>query len=1431
MRRRTFGTTLALALLTWGLVLGVVGRGSGDSRGWSLSRAPVARDAGARLAQLGPTRATYYVSHTDERPAHLADLERDVVEALSALSRASATPGGESAPSFEFRVVHPERDAAAREWLSALGHRPGRVRRVVRDGWEENELWSLLALEREGHPTLCLPGVTFRERGILGEWVLGHLEALGDGETGRPGGRRPRIALAAPAGQGGFTYLEAELENHGTLQLLDLASAPDQASAQLLPDVDLLFWVRPGSAPPALLSALRRHLGLGRDLVVCGSAFEGEPAEPSDFDAGAVGALLGLSPSAGRVLEPLAGEPERRDRFLVPPTHHDFREFTSQPGASLAFESCTAWETDVRALELHGYEARPIVSSSVEALLEVEPHEGASAAPRARALALHLSPTTADRGNVVLFGSSLVVHDSQLARSDRGHQALVRLLLDTLASPAACVDHDALARRPARIEVAGTSSRAALRVAVVLPIPMLLCVWHLVRRTRRRRPGQRSRRASRVLIGATTCVALLLAAGALARGVRQLSPGLDLSTTARHRLPERARSALAGLDEPLTLELDFPTTGATPPAWRPGRVELERLARSLARASRGGARVDVVRRTLDADEALAAGLPVVTLRSELDESTRVRRVCGAVRLLRARPQDDDAGAGEQVLETLAFTSPEHFALAELRLILALERAGGAPRPRVGLAAHPARLSPAEQLTEYQREGLFAPTEEGAYSEARAALERLDVELIPIDTAQGRPVDEEPLDVIVWLGPQREARPMLDCVSRHLAAGRPAVIALQHFDVDLKRFDRAPPAWWPRPRFPDVDGLYLASLGLELVREVLFDERSIALGLGGHGSEAPPSPFHLEGQTGGSETESAWTRGLAPIALPCGNRWSVDPDLTAAAELEVTPLLTTSSRAWRHDWSGGVLPTDALALPADGVPDPKTARLQEQAPLALLVQGRFPAFVPEDDSLRLPDPAGPRTELVLVGSSLTFENERMRDPELGCAGFLERLVLGLTDRESLALAAREPAAPALAEVEPARRARLRLLAVATPPVLLALASLLWHLARRSRRSYLPAGRAPRRSPWSGAASSLAATRGPLLATGLALVALIALGSRGAGSGSEQPSTLMTDLVSPLSDPVAALELEVPGKPPLLFARTRGAWRALGAFGAPGRGDLLAELIAQLTSARGLVRGGGRAASYGLSAERRSHVRLFGPGVLDREDRHLLADFELGNALPSQRLRSGGRSAPRCFARLGTEEPEAAPIVELTLDPYDLVGWDPEEALPRLIDTRLLAGAVLETPPRFQRIVIERPGADGRTVSRLTIAPTLHDDRWVATDEEGDHAVLPYRIVGYLTYLVRRRARGLGDPRDPEAAGLVPPSARVLLSPWEGGEALVIEVGQQLAESVFAHTRFARTTWQLEAREQRLLAPTLSMFTLAEELNPWEAWLLPETESDR
>jgi hypothetical protein len=374
---------------------------------------------------------------------------------------------------------------------------------------------------------------------------------------------------------------------------------------------------------------------------------------------------------------------------------------------------------------------------------------------------------------------------------------------------------------------------------------------------------------------------------------------------------------------------------------------------------------------------------------------------------------------------------------------ALKRLEAGRAPRVAVVADWPRLSPAEALEDYQRQGLSAPSGTDVYSQLKALLQEYGYETTYVNPRE--PVIPPDTDVFLWMQPRRDSGPVLLLLGLHLAQGRPGIVALQHFNIQQRQYRGAgfQTVYWPQPQFQDLDR-YLTLLGVEQVREVLMDRTQHHLALATQVNrsavrEYDPQevalPFLIRAVGAHFSPVSELTRRLGDLLFLWGNRFALDPDRLSALGLKSQVLISTSDQAWSFAWQGGWLPPEIFS---------PTAYLPGQQPLALNLEGVFPppAFNEEGKASLLPPvPGQPSAQLLLIGSSEMFKDEYLHAPGFEHAQFLLNAVASAAyGPELAALQARHPVPRGFALLDPEARAFWRAFALAAGPFLLLLIGL-------------------------------------------------------------------------------------------------------------------------------------------------------------------------------------------------------------------------------------------------------------------------------------------------------------------------------------------------------------------------------------------------------
>jgi hypothetical protein len=996
-----------------------------------------------------PISFTFVVTRREEMPSSHKGVEAGVVEVLDRIVAYAPER-------IAYEVVDPSEDERLAAWASARRASPSHLEQIVGDRDREATAWCSLVISmgrlRDAHIQAIGPG------------HLASLEALIAGRLrGMASPPRPTIAIA---GRASAEFRDAAARA-ATVVRFDPASGED-----LPPDVDLLIWLDPSRAGPGATRLLHRILSRGKNVVLAGSIYsvldvEGPKGPRFQFKRTASGMSdllgpFGLAPVERLLFDeegPLrtgAGGPPVRLPFEIRtlPANMDTRNFSRMVTVSLGLHAVTALRIHEREAQRAGFRPRIVFTSSDRSwTLPLEDVELTLSDLQAviyeakRPLAVLLEPDDPLSGRLLVLGSSSLFSSPQSTRAPAAH-TFWRMLFQTFASGDALAISRLRRSRPDGTPNLSSGAEGGWRGSMVLLLPLaVLLGYGLNRRTWSPAPLD----GRRLLLVATVAglgLAVLHAVG------RFDGPRLDATADRVNSLGTRTERTLETLDEPVRIDLIASPAWRLPPDVKRARAEVEDLIRELVRRSRGRLRFSELRpNELPPEELRSLSRRGLLPLTSIDGPSGDAAYCG-LRLAR--------GDRSVVISPL---DPEQLSRLEFRVVAALEMLErGRPR-RVGVVSDRPRLSPAEAFEDFQKKQLTAPSGADVYSEAKRLLAGHGFEVVEIDPRS--PVVPTDLDLLVWLQPHRPRTKMAAEFAAHLHRGSPAVLALQHFNIQQRQYSGRSfrTVWWPQPQYPDMEDFF-ALVGVEQVREVLMDEVQADLVLETqlnraavreHPLQTVARPFLIRALPAGFG-RSAVTAGLGDLLFIWGNRFAVDEVALAGLGLSATTLVSTSSRAWSYVWSGGFL-QDPVFESGDLLPGPQ--------PLVLQLEGGFPPAelatpappVQEEGApprmggrrpilMRSEGPGGPSTRLVLVGSSELFKNRH-----LGLEGFQHRrLLVNLAVDLTLgpAAVALLDRVPPLRGFEPPRAERVlqaRVLVIGSPVVVVALLTLFWGILRR------------------------------------------------------------------------------------------------------------------------------------------------------------------------------------------------------------------------------------------------------------------------------------------------------------------------------------------------------------------------------------------------
>ncbi len=1030
-----------------------------------------------------PVLATYYVSPRAEMPSDLRRLEAQVTDVLFALKEASDG-------SFDYQILDPHVREAEEElddgmakpvesknarYAARQGIAPFRVRSITRDAWSERTIWSSLTLSFGAHPPVVLNGVVPEHLPRLQATILAHLDQME-----QP--RRPVVALAAP--ERGFDLLRARLERS-----TDVVRFDPSTGAPFPGEADLLFWLDPGAVEPGTLRELDRFLESGRSAIVAASPLAvriGDRAPdgffdaaafrvgPSGFDAETLWRHFGLEPVGGLVCDQFAvvhraGEGEDAVATPLPfmvrciaPNQRFALAMNGMPNGTLLFEAPTPFALDADVLADQGWTPEALAHTSdgtwIEAVPDTRerPADARALSPEngtpvsRQPLAVLLSPTDPWHGSVVAMASAACFRDDWLRMEGVAHERLVDVLVRNLTGDERLVVNRTEVARSEPVPELSPKSRGLVRGLCVFLVPALLALVALFRGTLALRIGPTGRRGLVASVAGALVLGLVLARAVGAPGWR-----VDLTDGGLNRLAPKTAELARTFEGKARLraELLVSRRAKLPPVLRPAIARLEAFLDELEGA---GAELELVRippEELSDEErdALAAEgvLPVRTTSRE-EGVTTVRSVYSSLRL--------SAGDAQELVH---LPDPAAFEDLEFRVAFALWKLATGKQPTLAFASDAPRLSPAEAYTDYQTKGLFAPVGDDVYSLARQRLSEVGFRVVHVNPRN--PSFPPELDALVWLQPRRETRPMIDATARILHGGGRVLLAAQFYNLQARQYrgTNFTTVYWPQPQTPDLDFHWFPELGIELVREVLFDDLKTRTRMEtqvnrnsaqrDYEDQESAQPFLIRAAAA-NFADGPLTRGLGDLAFTWANRIRWDAERLRELGLEAEPVATTSERAWSFAWSGGYLPDEVLLHPVEGELPEKVELLSREA-LAVRFTGNFPLPIEpliegERPDTGLVERAPAPGELVLVGASEPFKNGALLDREYRSDHLLVNAAAHLALPEDLAaVAGRRRVARGFDYVGPDTRRDWRTIVWTAGPLALLLFGTLRRLVRR------------------------------------------------------------------------------------------------------------------------------------------------------------------------------------------------------------------------------------------------------------------------------------------------------------------------------------------------------------------------------------------------
>lgn len=353
--------------------------------------------------------------------------------------------------------------------------------------------------------------------------------------------------------------------------------------------------------------------------------------------------------------------------------------------------------------------------------------------------------------------------------------------------------------------------------------------------------------------------------------------------------------------------------------------------------------------------------------------------------------------------------------------------------------------------------------------------------------------------------------------------------------------------------------------------------------------------------------------------------------------------------------------------------------------------------------------------------------------------------------------------------------------------------------------------------------------PLLA--LAAIAALLLGAdrllsaRSPSSGHEPRLVHLADNLRDGNKVVAGLSIDLEaGAVRHLYARSRGVWRCLSAWGAPCDGERVEKLVVGLLAARGVVLDGSGATAdgFGLAGPLALEVALHGKALMDDPG---------GDEL--LRVRFAGAQSP--FARVAPH----SRVLELDFQ-LGTALEPPAQGLPPLLDARIAPVTFPDPGQRVQQLLVQRADGPPFELVRRAREPDADPDpadpaaaldwEWWLLDGVREVALAPLRGEAYVTWMPRAPFIALADPTSADERGFGAPRAKLTLVP-DGGQPLEIEVGAATQDGgLWVRSRASPALARIDAQAARMLLPALDELTDDSRDNLWDAALLEALKKD-
>ncbi len=973
----------------------------------------------ADISQLHPTTEdylrslpgrlsiTYFATSEDHLPSHLKETPRQVKRLLEAIQ--DVVP-----EKIDFRIIDPDVSRlngiayASSKRVSSFN-----VRKVLQDEHSEQNIWSSLVLKTSGQAEILIQRIQSEHLTYLESLIIEQLK----------GQKSPPQPVFAVSMQNSYRFLPALLNEYGTVIEVDLRNGN-----KIPHEADVLFWIQPDRVTPDHVTNLKDFLRSGRSAVLAGSTYdinysyrnETITFSPKLFNNSWEDILrpFGLQPipdlimdnNFGNVPMRVNGEIQQIEapfHLRLLPAFYDMKGFHLPARGGLNFVAASSLKIDPLVSEESGFRARPIGTTTEHVRVISLPSKpftksdliSSHPVPKQN-LIVQLTPKNNWHGELLVLASASPFRDELINQNGYAHRIFLKNIARTWGDPDRIIRARIDKKSPPRLALPGDSERLLWRVFVIFAIPSLVLTIAVYRYKLWKRWTVKRLSKSRIFITSLIGASLIWIGNWISSTPRLLF--VDFTNEKFNTPNQTVKDLLRQNAGKINAELFI-----SPRAIMPG--PLKKNEGKIIHLLNMGRVPTKIHRPENFSDSQLSSLALKNIKPFSEEITQhdtlsIQPIWSSLSLKNNQNQINIPRLDSRTMLHLEFL-----------IAAGIHQLNHHEKPKIAVISDLPRLSPAEALEDYQKKGLIAPGGADVYSELKALLHNYLYDVQHVHPKN--PILPENTDILLWLQPRRDSKQIIKLLSKHLASGGKAIVALQHFNIQQRQYrgNGFQTVYWPQPQFQDLNR-FTELFGIKQVREILFDRTQSHLDLETqinrsavreYDPQKVALPFLIRSVGTNYSQNRPETRHLGDLLFIWGNRFSTNEQKLSSLGIEAETIISTSDQSWSYNWKGGWLPLEILA--------PQKQHLLGKQALSMLFKGRFdPVSISEDDkgSTQIVFDGKTQNEgtLMLIGSSEMFKNKYLYADDFQHDQFLLNAIAHMAyDTELGKLQARRPTA--------------------------------------------------------------------------------------------------------------------------------------------------------------------------------------------------------------------------------------------------------------------------------------------------------------------------------------------------------------------------------------------------------------------------------------